>query len=146
CGAVWLNGAGGGWSSPAKEVYPRLCRGLMNAGVSSVQLTYRQPNLLEECVLDTLAAVAYLQHEGIAKIALIGHSFGAAVAIQAAAATKEARTVIGIAAQSYGAAPVTLLGANCSTLLLHGKADRVLPHSCSEYIFNLAHNPKQLIL
>src|SRR5579859_6695556 len=54
-GAVWLNGAGGGWASPAKEVYPRLCRGLMAEGITSVQLCYRVPNNLQECVLDVLA-------------------------------------------------------------------------------------------
>jgi pimeloyl-ACP methyl ester carboxylesterase len=145
-GAILLNGAGGGWSSPAKEVYPRLCRGLMNMGINSIQLSYRQPNSLEECVLDALAAVAFFQHEGVSKMALIGHSFGAAVAIQAAAVTNEARAVIGIAAQSYGAAPVSLLDQSCSTLLLHGENDRVLPQSCSEYIYNLAHEPKQLII
>src|SRR5258708_25624266 len=75
-GVLWLTGAGGGWSSPAKEVYPRLCRGLAAGGITSLQLCYRCPNNLQECVLDALAGVAYLQNEGVSRVALVGPSFG----------------------------------------------------------------------
>jgi pimeloyl-ACP methyl ester carboxylesterase len=146
CGAVWLAGVGGGWTSPARKVYTRLGLGLRRVGISSIQLSYRQPEQLEECVLDALAAIAYFRHEGVTKIALVGYGLGAAVAIQAAAATQQARTVIGIAAQSSGVRPISLLGPTCSALILHGTADRVLPSSCSEYVYSLAHEPKKLIL
>src|SRR5579859_650042 len=135
CGAVWLAGATGGWTSPARRVYTRLGLGLRRAGISSIQPSYRQPEKIEECVLDALAAIAYFQQEGVNRIALIGHGLGAAVAFQAAAASPQVRTVIGIAAQSTGVRPISLLGPTCSTLLLHGTADRVLPSSCSEYVY-----------
>src|SRR5215471_6066817 len=73
-GALWLNGASGGWASPAKEVYPRLCRGLVTEGIPSLQVCYRSPNNLQECVLDALAGIAFLKNEGVSQVALVGHS------------------------------------------------------------------------
>src|SRR5258708_27289977 len=77
-GVLWLTGAGGGWRSPAKEVYPRLCRGLVTDGINSLQLCYRCPNNLQECILDALAGGAYFQNEGVSRGALVGHPFGGA--------------------------------------------------------------------
>jgi len=145
-GAIWLNGASGGWSSPAKEVYPRLCRGLVNEGIASIQLCYRVPNNLQECVLDTLAGIAFLQNDGVSQVALVGHSFGGAVAIQAAAVSALARTLVLLATQSSGTSPIALLKPYCSTLLIHGKEDCLLPPACSEYVYERAHDPKKFIL
>ncbi len=145
CGVIWLNGASGGWASPAKNIYPRLARALMDRGIASLQLSYRRSNDLNESVLDALAGLAFLQHEGIARIALVGHSFGGAVAIQAATTSKNVRTVVTLATQSYGTAPVGLLQPECAMLLIHGGLDRMLPPSCSEYVFERAHDPKKYI-
>src|SRR5258708_1335741 len=145
-GVLWLTGAGGGWSSPAKEVYPRLCRGLAAGGITSLQLCYRCPNNLQECVLDALAGVAYLQNEGVTGVALVGRSCGGAVAIHAAAASPAVRTLIALATQSSGTAPIARLRSYCSTLLIHGKEDSLLPASCSEYVYERAHDPKKLML
>src|SRR5689334_5268884 len=82
-GALWLTSAAGGWASPAKNLYPRAGKLLTAKGISSLQLSYRQPGNLKECVLDALAGITFLQHQGCNKVAVIGHAFGGAVAIQA---------------------------------------------------------------
>jgi pimeloyl-ACP methyl ester carboxylesterase len=107
---------------------------------------YRYPTELVESVLDVLAGLTYLQDEGIESVALIGHSFGGAVVIQAAAQAEDVRTVVTLATQSYGADPVQELATRCSLLLLHGTADPVLTPLCSQQVYQLAIEPKQLIL
>jgi pimeloyl-ACP methyl ester carboxylesterase len=144
--AVWVPGAGGGWGSPARGLYEQMCETLVQDQIASLRVRYRYPNHLLECVLDTLAGLAFLHNEGIDMAALIGHSFGGAVVIGAAAASSLVRTVIPMSTQSYGIDPVTKLAENCSILLIHGKADNVLSPRCSEYTYQLAHEPKKLIL
>ncbi len=84
--------------------------------------------------------------EGMDTLALVGHSFGGSVVIQAAALDDHVRTVVALATQSYGTAPVEQLGPRCSVLLLHGTADGTVPPSDSEHVYRLAREPKQLIL
>jgi hypothetical protein len=93
-----------------------------------------------------LAASAYLQSQGIERLGFVGHSFGGAVVIQAAAHQPLSRTVVTIATQSYGADAVSLLPDDCSILLLHGTADDVLPDWCSRAVEKLARNRKRLVL
>lgn len=144
--ALWVGGVGGGWDTPAKGLYPLLCEEFVSEGIASMRVRYRYPTLLKESILDVLASLELLQNEGIKVAALIGHSFGGAVVISAAANSPIARTVVTLATQSYGAATASLLQPNCSLLLLHGTGDEVLSPSCSEYIYQLAHQPKHLIL
>ena len=145
-GAIWVGGVGGGWDTPARGLYPRLCQELMQEGIASLQLRYRHSRVLEEAILDVLAGISYLETEGIDAIALIGHSFGGAVVIQAAACVNTVVTVVTLATQSYGAAIASQLSPQCSLLLLHGLCDRILSPSCSEYVYQIAHQPKHLIL
>ena len=35
---------------------------------------------------------------------------------------------------------------DCAVLLLHGKADAVLPPQSSEFVFQMAHEPRRLVL
>lgn len=71
---------------------------------------------------------------------------GGASVIQAASLSPSARTVVTLATQSYGVDPVTKLGPHCSILLLHGMNDKVLPADCSKYTYQIAKQPKQLVL
>ena len=144
--AIWVGGVGGDWDSPAQELYPLLCQELTKEGIASLRLRYRQPTDLEASVIDVLAGLRYLQDQGIKTIALIGHSFGGAVVIQAAAQSLAVRTVVTIATQSYGTKEVPELATQCSLLLLHGTNDSVLPFHCSQQVYDLALDPKQLIL
>jgi hypothetical protein len=50
------------------------------------------------------------------------------------------------AKQSYDANAVCQPASPCSILLLHGTAGQVLTPACSKYVYELAHEPKRLIL
>lgn len=154
-GAIWVGGVGGDWDTPAQGLYPRLCHELRgyakdalasHEAIASLRIRYRHPTELEESILDVLAGLSYLESEGIKAVALIGHSFGGAVVIQAAANSPIVRTVVTLATQSYGAATASKLAPRCSLLLIHGTADEILPPSCSKYVYQLAKKPKLLIL
>jgi pimeloyl-ACP methyl ester carboxylesterase len=145
-GAIWVPGAIGGWHSPANDLYPNMAAELTGHSIASLWVRYRIPAHLEECVLDVLAGLSFLESLGVAKVALAGHSFGGAVVIQAAVHSEIVRTVVTIATQGHGADPASKLGPRCSILLLHGLADQVLPPASSKYAYDIAKQPKQLVL
>lgn len=145
-GAILVGGVGGGWDTPAKGLYPRLCQELINQGIASLRVRYRNPTSLEESVLDIYAGISYLESQGIEAIALTGHSFGGAVVIQAAAISETVHAVVTLATQSYGAVVVSQLPPECEILLIHGTADSILTPACSKYVYQLAHQPKRLML
>jgi len=144
--AVWVGGAGGGWDTPAQGLYPRLCRDLTREKIASLWVRYRRANVLNECVLDVLAGLLYLEQQKIEAAALTGHSFGGAVVIQSAARSPLVRSVITLATQSYGIGPVAQFAPGVSLLLIHGTADRVLPAACSQFTYRTAHEPKEIVL
>ena len=144
--ALFVGGVGGGWDTPANDLYPRLAEELAADAIASLRVRFRDPTDLDEAVFDVLAGGSFLVDEGRDRLALVGHSFGGAVVIRAAAALPSARTVVTLATQGYGAAPVRDLGPRCSVLLVHGTQDRVLPPSSSEYVYELAREPKRLVL
>src|SRR6202048_5270532 len=81
-----ISGAIGGYDGPGM-LYARLGLELPRLGITVARLNYRMPNEFGECVLDTIAGLTFLkglQHE---RAALIGHSFGGAVAINAGTLT-----------------------------------------------------------
>jgi alpha/beta superfamily hydrolase len=137
-GVICVGGVGGGWDSPAKDLYCEIGRHLRSTSRDCLWLNYRTAGLLADCTLDVLAGIAFLKSHGIEKCGLIGWSFGGAVAIQAAVYAPETKTVITIATQSYGADLVAEFRPDCSLLLIHGKADPILPSSCSENVYALA--------
>jgi fermentation-respiration switch protein FrsA (DUF1100 family) len=147
---VWVGGAGGGLDGPAAGLYGTLARDLAaNYGVAGLRLHYRFPNHLDDCVLDTLMGVAWLRGaEGIARAALVGHSFGGAVVI-AAAAGSEAGAVSAVAplsTQTFGATAAVAQVAPRPILFLHGTADEILPPTCSTSLFARAGEPKRIKL
>lgn len=79
------------------------------------------------------------------RAALVGHSFGGAVAINAGTLAPMVTTVIAVSSQLFGAHVVAELAPR-PLLLLHGTADTILPHECSERIYDLAQEPKTLKL
>jgi dienelactone hydrolase len=144
--ALWVGGVGGGWDTPAQGLYPRLCDDLRSQGMASLRVRFRQPTSLSESVADVLAGVAFLQGEGVEAVALVGHSFGGAVVIRAAAHAPAVRTVVTLATQGYGTDPVDRLGPRCSIHLIHGAADQVLPVACSDDAYRRAGEPKRLLV
>jgi len=146
---ICVGGVGGGWDSPAGELYTRLSRSLLSNGISSLRIRYRYPTDLDECIIDVIAGVKFLEYNKIQSVGLVGHSLGGAVVIKAAAALPNiVRTVITLATQSYGAVEaVSQLGQEeCSILLIHGTHDDVLWPICSSHVYNKANEPKHIIL
>lgn len=145
-GVIWVGGVGGGWDSPADDLYPKSSEELTQAGISSLRIRFRNPHSLRDGVADVQAGIDFLQNQNVAKIAVVGHSFGGAVVIQAAAQNRNVCTVVTLSTQSYGADPVAQLGPHCSILLVHGVADRVLPWRSSAFVHRLAKEPRRLVL
>lgn len=143
---VWVGGVGGGFDTPAREMYPRLAQVLRAHAVSSLRVCFRDPCDLDEAVLDVLAGVAFLEKDRILSIALVGHSFGGAVVIRAAAEAEKVHTVVTLATQGYGTELVGTLAPRCSLLVVHGTEDPVLPAHCSEGVYRHARQPKRLVL
>ena len=140
--AIWVSGAIGGFHSPALGLYPRLSRGFREAGIASLQVSFRYLTVLEEATMDVLAGISFLEQEGIGCVSLTGHSFGGAVVIQAASRSPLVRAVCTLATQSYGIEPIATLGPRCPLLLIHGEEDELLPVRCSEFAFAKARWPK----
>ena len=146
---VCVTGVGGSWGTPAIGLYPRLCGSLVRIGIDGLRVRYRHPTDLLESVFDTLAGVAFLKEEHRTKaVGLVGHSFGGAVVIQAAAQASDiVCTLVTLATQSYGAAhAISKLKQGTSALMIHGSDDKVLPAYCSEEVYQKAHDPKQIVL
>lgn len=139
-----VSGAIGGFDGPSM-LYARLGLEMPRHGITVARLNYRAPNEFGECVLDTLAGLTFLKGKEYGPAALIGHSFGGAVAINAGTLAAMAQTVIAISSQLACAHVVGDLAPR-PLLLLHGTADTVLPHECSQIIFERAHEPKALKL
>jgi dienelactone hydrolase len=144
-GVVWLSGAGGGLDGPAAQLYPALCERLCERRVAALRLDYRHPNELADSILDALIGVGYLARSGCDRIAVVGHSFGGAVAISTAALSSDVTAVVALSTQTYGAdlAPQV---APRPLLLMHGTEDEILPPVCSEIVFAAAREPKELRL
>ncbi|OUL37351.1 dienelactone hydrolase [Nostoc sp. T09] len=142
---IWVGGVGGGWDTPARGLYPLLCEKLRSNAIASLRVRYRNPTQLEEAVLDVIAGITYLQDEGIKDLALVGHSLGGAVVIQAAAQSPNVCTIVTLATQAYGTDSAPELATRCSLLLLHGTNDEVLSPDCSQNVYQRALQPKQII-
>jgi hypothetical protein len=142
---LWVFGAGGGLGGPAGGVYERLGARLAPEGLASLQVAYRRPAHLVECVLDVLAGVAYLAQRGRPRVALVGHSFGGAVVVTAGAASDAVVAVAALSSQLAGTEPADRLAPR-PLLVAHGTADEVLPDRCSREIHRRARDPKRLIL
>lgn len=145
-GAIWVGSVGGNWDTPAKDLYPKLCEQLINDDIASLRVRFRYPTVLGEAVYDVMAGISFLEMEGIAKVALIGHSFGGAVVIQAAARSNAVKTVVTLSTQSHGADIVSGLSPNCPILFIHGEEDEVVPPGSSSAVYGMAHEFKKLII
>jgi cephalosporin-C deacetylase-like acetyl esterase len=146
---IWVGGVGGGWDTPARGLYPLLSQKLIRKEINSLRVRFRYPTDLYESVLDVIEGIHFLEKQGIESVGLVGHSFGGAVVIQAAAADASSSdlvwTVVTLSTQSYDAEGVSRLKRGSSILLIHGTDDKVLPPYCSSDVYNLANDPKEII-
>lgn len=143
---IFVGGIGGGWDTPAQMLYPHLCRDFLNSGIVSLRIKFRDPRSLDDSVYDVASGLAFLHMQNIGAVGLVGHSFGGAVAISAAALDTSVKAVVTLATQSHGSGAVSELGPRCAVLLLHGSKDQVLPPEVSEHIYSLAHEPRRVII
>lgn len=144
-GVIWVSGARGGFDGPASGIYARLSREMVDVGINSLRLNYRFPGNFDQCVLDVLIGIRFLELQGIDRIALVGHSFGGAVVIMAGTVSIQVKTVVGLSSQTVGAQRVNELSP-VSLLLVHGDSDQILPARCSHDIFQRAGEPKELVI
>jgi len=123
---VWLPGCGGGLDGPAHGLYRQLAMELQTLGIESLRIDYRRINRIEECVRDCLVGVHWLSRErGIDRIAVVGYSFGAAVALTAGVAARAVNAVAALAAPTGGFESVDRLAK--PLFLGHGELDDVVP-------------------
>src|SRR5690606_39135217 len=113
-------------------------------GVTLLRLNYRHPNYFEECVADVLAGCSFLAGIGAVALALVGHSFGGAVAIKATQLSPLVAGVAALSPQLFGTRQVEVLGR--PLLLVHGAEDEILSHEASEDIYRRAEDPRRLVL
>jgi hypothetical protein len=137
-----VSGAIGGFDGPSM-LYPRLGLEMPRRGLTVARLDYRAPNEFGECLVDAMAALTFLGGIGNERVALIGHSFGGAVAINAGTLSPSVTTVIALSSQLAGAHVAGELAPK-PLLLIHGGADTILSHESSQALFDRAGEPKTI--
>ena len=142
---IWVCGARGGFGGPGLGTYARMSERLTHEGVTSLRLDYRYPNDIFECALDLLVGVSYLKDTGHQPVVVVGHSFGGAVVIAAGANSDHIKGVVALSPQTYGAGMVGQVAPR-KLLVVHGKADTRLAFACGQQIYDMANEPKQLVL
>ncbi len=131
-------GAIGGFIGPAGGLYLRLGAELADRGIAVIGVDYRRPDRIDRSFLDTVATAELAIRQGAQRIALLGHSFGGAVAIQAGSTIGSACVgVCTLATQSAGCEHAAEL-APTPLLLLHGDQDQMLGPENSLMVRQLA--------
>jgi alpha/beta superfamily hydrolase len=143
--ALLVGGAMGGFDGPAGGIYRDLAARLVEKGLSTLRVNYREPGEFQECVLDVLGALSFLKGIGGGRVVLVGHSFGGAVVIKAGELSPAVAAVAALSSQRFGTSTVENLAPR-PLLLVHGTADTVLSYEASEDIYQRARQPKRLTL
>lgn len=141
---ICVSGSYGGYDGPA-ALYARLGLSLPRKGISVARVDYRAPNEFQECLLDTLAASSFLKGIEYRRAAIIGHSFGGAVAIHAGSLSPISTSVIAMSSQLHGAHVVADISPR-SLMLIHGTGDTILSHESSQILYDRAREPKEIKL
>ena len=140
---------GGGMGSllgPANGVYHDLGVQLAQQGIGTLRVGYRKPNDLARCMHDVAATADLAGRNGARRFVTMGHSFGGAVAIQAAIVLGEhCAGVVTLSTQSAGCEQAAELGAT-PLLLIHGTADEILPPETSSVVQMLAGTGEVVLL
>ncbi len=146
--AVFVGGTDGGFDGPANGIYATLALDLLAEGVSSLRLDFRlhvAPGDVEEGTHDVLAGVAFLRKRKAGRIGLVGHSYGGAVVIDAAAHSPDVDAVVTLSTQTAGTSLVAKVAPR-PLLLVHGELDTRLPPECSRYVYERASEPRELVI
>jgi len=136
--ALMCGGAAGGVLGPGRSLYLELGKELAAQGRAAMAIDYRRPGDTRRCVLDVCAAADLALRNGADRYVILGHSFGGAVAIQAAAVFPHSTAgVITYATQSAGCEEAAATG-DVPLLLVHGDSDSILGPENSEMVRTLA--------
>ncbi|MBI3976652.1 MAG: dienelactone hydrolase family protein [Chloroflexi bacterium] len=144
-GVLLLSGADGGFNGPESGLYEELVRRLHDADVTALRVAYRQPTKLAPSVEDARVGIDYLLDEGIDQIAVVGFSFGGAVAIEIAAQMPVVRAVLTLSAQNAETENVERLAPR-PLAVVHATDDQVIPVWAAQDIYGRAGEPKILVL
>jgi alpha/beta superfamily hydrolase len=137
-GVVMVGGAMGGTMGPGEGLYAQWGTALAEQGIPSIRLSYRKPNDMDSCCVDTAAAVQMLVGSGADKVVLMGHSFGGAVAVRVGVGlTEMVAGVVTFATQSAGCEVAAGLQGR-PLLMFHGSNDSILPVEASEVVRAMA--------
>src|ERR1051326_6087439 len=142
---LWVFGSHGGLDGPAGGLYERLSEQLVPSNVASLRLDFRKPGRLIDCVLDVLLGIAFLRNRGHTRVALVGHSFGGPVVINAGVASPAVVAVAALSSQMMGADDIAEFSPR-PVLLMHGTSDEQRSDVGSRQLYELAGEPKELIL
>ena len=124
--ALLCGGAMGGLTGPGRSLYPTLGKALAAEGRAAMAVDYRKAGDPARCLLDVCAATDLAMRNGAERFVILGHSFGGAIAIQAAGTFPGATAgVITYATQSAGCEEAGRMGP-VPLLLLHGERDSIL--------------------
>lgn len=144
-GVVYVPGARGGFGGPANGLYADVADELTARGIAGLRVNYRHAANLDESTLDALVAVWHMASLGYERVAVVGHSFGGAVAISVARYSTHVRAVVAMSSQSFGAEDVVLLTPR-PILIVHGDRDGVIPPDTARTIYDWAFEPKRLVM
>ena len=145
-----VGGFDGGFDGPAESIYADLSDTLPGRGLDVLRLDFRikaSPGPIDDGTFDVLAGIEWLQEQGVQQTALIGHSYGGAIVIRAAARSPASvvAAVCALSTQTMGIEPPEVQSlAPRPLLLIHGGADWRLPPRLSEWVFSIAGEGREL--
>lgn len=143
-----VGGFDGGFDGPAEGVYGDLADALSQQGIGVLRLDFRvktSPGPIDDGTFDVLAGVDWLVEQGVERVALIGHSYGGAIVVRAAARSDAVAGTCALSTQTMGIEPDEVRSlAPRPLLLIHGGADWRLPPRLSEWVYTLAGEGREL--
>ncbi len=143
---IACGGALGGVLGPGHALYDRLGREWSERGVTTYRVGYRVPNDLDRCAHDVACAIEMAVADGATRVAVLGHSFGGAVAIRVAVVMREeVAGVVTFATQAGGCEVAGALG-DRPLLLFHGDRDELVPMQASELVRMIAGHGELVVL
>ncbi len=146
--ALCVGGFDGGFEGPAEGIYGDLADALPQQGIGVLRLDFRvktSPGPIDDGTFDVLAGTDWLIGQGVEQVALIGHSYGGAIVVRAAARSDAVAGTCALSTQTMGIEPDEVRSlAPRPLLLIHGGADWRLPPRLSEWVYSLAGEGREL--
>ncbi len=143
-----VGGFDGGFDGPAEGIYADLAVSAPQRGIGVLRLDFRiktSPGPIDDGTADALAGIDWLRSQGVDRVALIGHSYGGAIVIRAAARSADVVAVCALSTQTAGIEPLDVQSlAPRPLLLVHGAADWRLPPRLSEWVYSIAGAGREL--